>query len=195
MSRTYLGKAISHSNISQRQRGHNPLTLVYETGPQRAAVDKSIIQIAMSGPALVMDAGNCFNPLRLVRAIRWQTIRINQVLGNIQIARAFTCFQVVALLEQTGKPQGPIFILRPLTTFQDEMAQVYERLRLLREVDRHISRLQEEVAVTVMVKESRLLEEPLIDWLTALERRADEVVFPNLPKVSKPATFYALDEY
>lgn len=189
MNTTYLGKVKSHNHISQHKQGKHPLTLVYETGPQRAAVDESIIQIALSGPALVMDAGNCFNPLRLVRSIRRQTLRINQVLENIQIARAFTCFQVVALLEQTRDPQGPIFILRPLTTFQDEMAQVHERIRLLGEVDRHISRLQKEVAVTVMVKESRLLDAPLIDWLTALQDRADEVVFPSLPKVSKPATF------
>ncbi len=137
-----------------------------------------------------MDVGNCFNPLRLVRDIRQQTLRINQVLENIQVARAFTCFQVVALLGQTRDPQGPVFILRLLTTFHDEMAPVYERLRLLREVDQHIGRLQNTVAVTVMVGESRLLEDPLIDWLSALQARADHIVVPHLTRSSRPATFF-----
>ena len=179
-----------YNSTSRHKRGKHPLKLVYESGSTRASVDDSIIQIAMSGTVLIMDAGNCFNPLRLIRAIRQQTLRINQVLENIQVARAFTCFQVLALLDQTVDPQGPVFIFRPLTTFHDEMAPVYERLRLLREVDRHVNRLQDSVAVTIMIRNNHLLEEPLMDWLTALQDRADEVIFPRLSRTSSPATFF-----
>ena len=169
-----------HNGAPPHLRDKLPLTLVYESGAQPASVDETIIRVAMSGPVMVMDAGNCFNPLRLVRHIRQQTIRIHQVLERIRVARAFTCFQVVALLEQTRDPQGPVFIFRPLATFRDEMAPANERLRLLREVDQHIARLQNTVAVTVMIKESHLQEEPLLDWLSTVQARADEIVYPSL---------------
>lgn len=190
MNAKFLVKTAQHNRTSQQKRGKHPLSLVYESDSTRASVDEAVIRIAMSGTVLVMDAGNCFNPLRLVRAIRQQTLRINQVLENIQVARAFTCFQVLALLDQTIDPKGPVFIFRPLTTFHDEMAPVYERLRLLREVDRNVTRLQDSVAVTVMIRNSHLLEEPLMDWLTTLQGRADEVVFPKPSRISSPATFF-----
>lgn len=190
MNAQYLEKAAQVNPVSLNRNDKHPLILVHESGAQRGYVDETIIRAAMSGPVLVMDAGNCFNPLRMVRRIRQQTLQVQQVLEQIQVARAFTCFQVVTLLEQTYDPQGPVFILRPLTTFNDEIAPVYERLRLLRRVDQHIERLQNTVTVTVMIKGSQLLEDPLMDWLSALQARADKIVFPTLTRSSRPATFF-----
>jgi hypothetical protein len=144
----------------------------------------------MLGPVWVLDAGNCFNPLRLVRAIRWQTLQIQRVLEQIQVARAFTCFQVVALLQQTCNLQGPVFILRPLTAFRDEMIPVHERLRLLKEADAHIDRLQSTSAVTVMIKGGCFQGDPLLDWLSALQARADDILFPNPVMPPRPLTFW-----
>jgi hypothetical protein len=178
------------SHTPSRQQDKHPLTLVFEAGSRRASVDQAILRQAISEPVLVMDAGNCFNPLRLVRAIRRQTIQVQQVLEQIQVARAFTCFQVVALLEQTLDPPGSVFLLRPLVTFQDEMAPVYERLRLLREVDCHIDRLLSAVAVTVMIKEGGFPGDPLLDWLSALQARAEEIVFPDLVSPPRAVSFF-----
>jgi hypothetical protein len=136
-------------------------TLVWETKSRRASLDGDIVREALRGPVMVMDAGNCFNPLRLTRDIRWRTLRLQQTLDQIKVARAFTCFQVVTLLEQTQIPEGPIFIMRLLTTFTDEMIAIKERLRLLRQVEAHLERLRSVVAVTLMIKNVSLQEEAL----------------------------------
>jgi hypothetical protein len=171
-----------------QRRGKFPLTLVYESGTQTSSLDEAIVEEALSGTVMVMDAGNCFNPLRLTRHIRQQTLQIYQVLERIRVARAFTCFQVVALLEQTRDPRGTVYLLRPLATFRDEMAPDYERMRLLRAVDQHIARLQDTAPVTVMIKERHLQEELLLDWLSVVQARADAVVSPNLVGPPRLAT-------
>jgi hypothetical protein len=167
-----------------------PFTLVWETKSRRASLDGDIVRAALRGPVLVMDAGNCFNPLRLTRDIRRRTLRLQQTLDHIKVARAFTCFQVVTLLEQTQSPEGPIFIMRLLTTFTDEMISIKERLRLLKQVEAHLERLRSVVAVTLMIKNDSLQEEALVDWLSDVQARADEVVFPELHMPPKPAALF-----
>ena len=158
----------------------HPLTLVLDSRVQREVWGQRILQAAMSGAVCILDAGNCFNPLRLARQIRRQTIQIEEILDRIQVARAFTCFQVISLLEQTRSPGGPVFILRLLTTFNDEMVSVYERLRLLDQVAAHIDRLRRTAPVTVTIREVPFEEKPLLEWVTKLQKRADEVIFPVL---------------
>jgi hypothetical protein len=169
---------------------HHALTLVFESKSQRESLEGSIIQQAICGPVLILDAGNCFNPLRLTRQIRRRTYQIQPVLDRIQVARAFTCFQVVSLLEQTRDPKGPVFILRLLTSFADEMIPVYERLRLLKQVDMHIDRLRRATSVTVMIKNTHFQGDPLLEWLSQFQSRADEVVFPELGIHPLPATLF-----
>jgi len=167
-----------------------PLIIVFDSRPQRESLDEQIIQRALCGPVWILDAGNCFNPLRLTRRIRRQTTQIQTVLDRIQVARAFTCFQVISLLEGTHNPQGPVFILRLLTTFVDEVIPVYERLRLLRHVDSHIDRLRCSAPVTLTIKSTLHQEDPLVDWISKLQARADEVVYPKLDIQPEPATLF-----
>jgi hypothetical protein len=169
---------------------HRTLTLVFESRPQREFLESSIIHQALCGPVLILDAGNCFNPFRLTRQIRRQTHQIQPVLDRIQVARAFTCFQVVSLLEQTYNPKGPVFILRLLTSFADEMIPVYERLRLLKQVDRHVDRLRQATSVIVMIKNTHFQGDPLLEWLSQFQSRADEVVFPEPGIRPQPATLF-----
>lgn len=175
-------KPISHAQ--------HPLTLIFESRPLRESLDEDIVQKALCAPVVILDAGNCFNPLRLTRSIRRQTVQIQQTLDRIQVARAFTCFQVVSLLEQTRYPKGSVFILRLLTTFADEMAPVYERQRLLDQVDTHIERLRCTVPVTVVIKKNHFQDDPLLEWVAQLQGRADEIVFPKLGFHSEPATLF-----
>lgn len=169
---------------------HQPLTLILDTREQRQSLEARIIQLAMRGPVYILDAGNCFNPLRLTRPIRRQTLQIKAVLDNIQVARAFTCFQVISLLEATTNPQGPVFILRLLATYTDEMVPLYERLRLLKQVDGHIARLQRTAPVVVTIRNTQLPDELLLEWISQLQARADEVCFPTLAPPPEPATLF-----
>jgi hypothetical protein len=70
------------------------------------------------------------------------------------------------------------------------MISVYERLRLLRQVDGHIERLRRTASVTVMIKNTPFQDEPLLDWLTLLHDRADEIIFPKLLIHPQPATLF-----
>lgn len=178
------------NEISYTNQTQHTLTLMLGTRAQQSSLDKSILQLAMNGPISILDAGNCFNPLRMTRQIRRETLEIQAVLDRIQVARAFTCFQVLSLLEQTRSPESPVFILRLLTTFADEMVPVYERLRLLAQADAHIDRLRRTAPVTVTIRDVPLQEDPLLEWVTRLQVRADEVLFPKLVNPLQPARLF-----
>jgi hypothetical protein len=163
---------------------------VFETAEQRHALDQRIITQAMESPVLILDAGNCFNPLRLARSIRRQTLHVRAVLDRIQVARAFTCFQVISLLEATIKPGGPVYILRLMTTYTDEMVPVYERLRLLEEVEKHLERLRRAVPLVVTIRGARLQDVLLLEWLSRLQASADEVRSPDREASPEPVKLF-----
>ncbi len=153
------------------------LTLL--TNLPQSSVDDQITQCAMENSVWILDAGNCFNPYQITRQIRMQTPQVKAVLERIQVARAFTCFQVVTLLEQTRITQGSIFILWLLTTFADEMIQVGDRLRLLKQVDFQIDRLCQSAPITVTMNTTRFESDPIMDWVSQLQARAGKILVPE----------------
>jgi hypothetical protein len=187
MSKYTSSTAVQMStSVSTRCR----FTIALETKSRWELLDSRVIQQALDGPVYVLDAGNCFNPLRLTRQIRLNTIQINHTLDHIQIARAFTCYQVISLLEKTVNPKGPVYVLRPLTSFSDELASVSERLRLLRQVGTHIERLLRTAPVTVVIRNANLQDEVQLEWFQKLQIKADEIIFPEVEVQSKPPTLF-----
>jgi len=153
-------------------------------------LDERIVRHALSGPLVVLDAGNCFNPLRLARSIRRQTVEVTNILDRIQVARAFTCFQVLPLLEQISRPPGPVYILRLLDTFTDEVVPVQERLRTLSQVEAHIQRLCHATELTITLRTPLPQEELLLDWITRLRSRAGHIIAPLLSTPTPPAQLF-----
>lgn len=91
-------------------------------------------RLAMRGRLLLLDCGNCANPLPIVRELRRLTHDPVAALGNIQAARAFTCYQVVVLLEQLEQRapvQEPVILFDLLASFYDESIDYQEGRRLL----------------------------------------------------------------
>jgi hypothetical protein len=146
--------------------------------PQATANDR-ILQHALETPVWILDAGNCFNPYLIVRQIRRETPQVKAILERIQVARAFTCFQVVSLLEQTHIGSGLIFILRLLTTFADEMIQMNDRIRLLKQVDAQIERLRQFVPLTITLNTTRFAGDPVMDWISRLREGANQILLPE----------------
>jgi len=98
---------------------------------QRKASLQFIAELAQTGPVRVLDGGNRFDVLTLNRELRRRDLLLYTALERIQVARAFTCYQMATLLEEPA-PQGiPTLVLNLLSTFQDENASLTERLRLL----------------------------------------------------------------
>lgn len=92
-------------------------------------------RFALVGRLLILDCGNRANPLPIVRELRRLTDDPIAALGNIRTARAFTCYQVAALLEQLEQRpnpvETPVILFDLLTSFYDESIDYGEGLRLL----------------------------------------------------------------
>jgi len=97
--------------------------------------------LALRGPLLLLDCGNRANPIPLVRELRRLTQDPVKALNKIQTARAFTCYQVTALLEDAASQpiQYPVLVFDLLTTFYDESVTYPEGMRLLEECIKHIT--------------------------------------------------------
>ena len=93
----------------------------------------------------VLDGGNRFNAYTVARAARGRqeapSRDIRGILNRITVSRAFTCYQVLSLLESTPAIQSPFVVLDLLSTFYDESVQTGERKRLLRSCIAHLERL------------------------------------------------------
>jgi hypothetical protein len=108
-------------------------------GASRLLLDLAA-SLALRGPLAVLDGGNCFNLYTVAQALRRGGADARQALGRIQVARAFTCYQMAALVCQAltnpaaPEPAAPLMVLDFLNTFQDENVALGERKRLLRSI-------------------------------------------------------------
>jgi hypothetical protein len=87
--------------------------------------------LALRGPVIVVDGGNCFDGYGLARAIRRRTHEVQAALKQVQLSRAFTCYQMVAMLAELPIDGTPVIVLDMLATFLDENVQFAKRQRLL----------------------------------------------------------------
>lgn len=87
-------------------------------------------ELVMHGPVTVLDGGNCFPFYRFARLVRAKTNESICVMQRLFVRRAFTCYQMLALLESTPSLPQPYLILDPLATFYDEQIPEWEVSRL-----------------------------------------------------------------
>ncbi len=87
--------------------------------------------LAQRGAVRVLDGGNSYNPLYVARYIRRATVHLEATLNHITVARAFTCYQMVTLLQETAVSPAPTLVLDLLATFGDESIDLGESVRLL----------------------------------------------------------------
>ena len=150
------------------------LSLVVVDEPARSLLPALIARLALSAPLRVLDAGNCFPAYPVAREIRRITPDLEATLQRIQVARAFTCYQVLALLEDTPADSAPLLILELLSTFTDESVRLAERVRLLVRFTQEIQRIRRQAPVGVIVSlRSGQPDTPVL--LKIVERAADEV--------------------
>jgi len=123
--------------------GHQPLT----TPPSLLAFGEAMRPLTAAAAAwgvsqglrvLVVDAANRFDPYQLVREGRKRGLTPEQVLNQVQVARAFTCHQLVQLVQEglpaalTGAERALVIVLGPCSPFYDEQVPLLERRRLFR---------------------------------------------------------------
>ncbi len=133
-----------------------------------------IAQLALGGALRVVDAGNCFAAHAIAREIRRSAANPIPILKRIQVARAFTCYQALALLAETPSGAFPVLALDLLATFYDENVRLAERCRLLTICARELQRLSRQASVGVIVYlRQKQPDTPVL--LEILEDAADQV--------------------
>jgi len=134
-----------------------------------------VARIAWRAPLRVLDGGNCFNAYIVARQLARYTPDVEEALRRIQVARAFTCYQVLTLLTDTPADGMPTLVLHMLDTFYDESVSLRERQRLLTHSIRELRRLSQRSSIGVSVRLPRVdLPETEILFQT-LEEAADQL--------------------
>lgn len=92
-------------------------------------------------PVVVVDGNNRFNLYLYTRMAQYFARRPEEFLRRIKISRAFTCHQMVSLVERVEKAaeryQTPLVLaLDPLATFYDENVPVFETNKLFKKMER-----------------------------------------------------------
>lgn len=144
-------------------------------------ISNLIAKLALRGPISVLDGGNCFPAYRIARLIRRKSLQVDAISRRIFMQRAFTCYQMVNLLENAPASGHPQIILDLLTTFQDDQIKPSEADRLLNLCLSHIERLRCFAPVAISLGPTILAEKEFL--LKRVCERADEV-FTLHPKAS-----------
>jgi len=92
-----------------------------------------IAKLSLLQRVTVLDCGNRSNMYSVAKLIRPYTSDPVRVMRNIRLSRAFTCYQVVAMLQAVAAnpPQEPLVVLDLLATFLDEDVELKDAQRLM----------------------------------------------------------------
>ncbi len=130
----------------------NHLVIVRAANRISLALLDEAASLALTGPLRVLDGGNCINIYPLARALRRRTAALTAALRNVRLSRAFTCYQMLALLAETPADGTPTLALDLLGTFYDESVPLYESQRLLRLAILELLRLRAGGPLTVSAR-------------------------------------------
>ena len=121
----------------------------------------------------VLDGGNRFNAYTVARQARGRP----EVLERITVSRAFTCYQVLSLLESTPAAPLPFVVLDLLATFYDESVRAAERRRLLQACLTHLQRLQAAAGGVVSIHPPAVPSPVAVELLGLLQSAAEATYF------------------
>ena len=74
----------------------------------RRMMNELAAHLALEGPVQVLDGGNFFDAYTIARQVRRRTHHLKEVLEQLGIARAFTCYQMVSLLAAQKERPMPV---------------------------------------------------------------------------------------
>ncbi len=144
-------------------------------------------ELALHGAVTVLDGGNRFAAYQIVRMLRMRTSNFEEAARRIFIRRAFTCYQMLALLENSQALPQPCIILDILSTFYDENVTLQEAGRLLDNCIAQLDRLRVTgpVVISLMPHPDRLF---LFERILAKCDQIVDVEIP-IPVITQPALF------
>ena len=133
-------------------------TLLVVQGNTREPMSMLAAELALRGPVTIFDGGNRFAPYRIAALLRKRTTDIYTASARLSVRRAFTCYQMLALLGDARPLPQPYLLLDLLSTFYDEQIPPHEADRLLSLCLQHIARLQEHAPIVISLSPPALSE-------------------------------------
>jgi hypothetical protein len=98
-----------------------------------------------------------------------------RVMNNIRLSRAFTCYQVLAMIQATAKnpPGGPLVLLDLLATFLDGDVEIKDARRMLGQSLNLLEELSRFAPVVISTRPIPAIAEDRAVLLEMLERSVD----------------------
>ncbi|NUM45842.1 MAG: hypothetical protein HUU38_14150 [Anaerolineales bacterium] len=143
--------------------------------------------LALRGRVGVLDGGNGFDAYRVARFLRRHTSQLTETLSRIHVARVFTCYQMITLLEETPTSNIPHLLLDFLAPFYDENVPAAESYRLLGRALGQLARLRKTAPVLVSVHPPRVQQPDRDQLIEPLLEMADHVLIREAPRPDPPA--------
>ncbi len=146
-------------------------------------------RLSANGFLYLLDCGNRSNMYRVAKILHTLTNDPVAKLKNIRLSRAFTCYQVTALLEKlvSGTERAPVLVLDLLTTFMDESVQPAESRMLFDRTLENLLQLSQSMPVVVSVKPLLSISSSRFGLLEELKSHAFQVWEESVPPVPRSA--------
>lgn len=116
---------------------------------QRPLLNEFVARLALRGEVQVLMCGNRFEIHAIARRLRRSTEALEPALERIHLARAFTCYQVLALLRQHRATDRSTIATDLPDLFFDESLPQTERLKRFRDCLSELKRLSRNVQTLV----------------------------------------------
>lgn len=117
------------------------LLLVETPGRESEGFTELIAALSLRGPFYVIAGGEWLPGYALTRSLRAKTLQVKQALDHVILARPFTCYQVLDLLDETRPGSEPIMILDLLHHFYNDDVDLRVRFRVFEQACKHLQRL------------------------------------------------------
>jgi hypothetical protein len=154
--------------------------------PRAPLVLELLAQAALRGSVCVLDGGNSLDAHWLARRLRRERGDLEGLLANVEVARSFTCYQMLTLLKKTEVRGQVILVLDMLATFYDESVHLHESRRVLEVCTLELLRLSRSTPIVLTACPPRLLQPERQILFETLGALVDLILAPE-PQEQQPA--------
>lgn len=161
----------------------NTLTVLCAPHAAREETAALMAELALRGAVTVLDGGNRFAAYHLMQRLRQRIPDPASVARRIFVRRAFTCYQMLSLLESTPPRPQPYILLDLLATFYDENVPLPETRRLLESCLRQVERLCQIAPLLATLAPPSSAERAFL--VERVCERAGRVLLPELPPIQQ----------
>lgn len=184
----------SNSLLPLGQPGDDSLVLVIAPHAGMPLMVELAARLALKSEVRVLDGGNRFNVYPVAQAVRRLTPRLEETLSHISLSRAFTCYQMLTLLEDTPAQSTPTLVLDLLATFLDENVRLEESRRLLQLAIVQLQRLSQSAPLVMSVKPPLALVADRLPLLNLLQQASTRTLHLETPHSSSAVTLPLFNE-